>query len=69
MAAASGFDLIKNFSNYSFSDLNLLIAGFLVSFSVALASISFFLKYIKSNNFIPFGIYRIIIAVLFLLYL
>jgi undecaprenyl-diphosphatase len=46
----------------------LLITGFVVSFVVAFFVITALLKFIKNHTFIPFGIYRIIIAVIFVLF-
>ncbi len=66
MAAATGFDIIKNASAFSADQIGLLAGGFLAAFFVALLSIKFLLYFIKNHNFIVFGIYRIIIAILFL---
>ena len=65
MIAASGFDLVMSASQFSTSQFQLLIVGFLTSFIVALGAIRFFLNYVKKHNFIPFGIYRIILVILF----
>ena len=65
MLAASGLDLIKNASSFSTDQFGTLALGFVVSFIVAIFSIKFLLGFIKKHNFIPFGIYRIVIAILF----
>lgn len=65
MLAATGLDLIKNANQFSSSQWNFLVVGFIVSFIVALASIKFLLNFIKKHSFIPFGIYRIMIALIF----
>ena len=65
MLAASGFDLFKNASSFSSDQFGTLAIGFVVSFVVALWSIKFLLNFIKNHNFIPFGIYRIVVAILF----
>jgi len=68
IAAAAGYDLLKNISVLSLEgNLTLLITGFLVSFFAALFSVRFLLSYITTHSFIPFGIYRIIIAIVFFL--
>jgi len=67
MAAATGLDLIKTGAIFSGAQVGLLAAGFLAAFCVALASIKFLLYFIKNHNFIVFGVYRIVIAVLFLM--
>lgn len=65
MLGATILDLLK--SNFSFSNHEyfLLSVGFIASFIVAIFSVKFFLKYIKNNNFIIFGVYRIILSLLF----
>ena len=65
MIAASGLDLVKNAPSFSGGQLGVLIAGFIVSFLVGMAGIKFLLGYIRKHNFIPFGVYRILIALLF----
>ena len=67
MAAAVALDLVKSAGAFTSADFSFLLVGFLVSFIVALLSIKFLLQFIKNHNFIPFGIYRIILALLFLL--
>jgi undecaprenyl-diphosphatase len=64
MGAAVALDLIKSASTFTSGELLFLLAGFFVSFIVALLSIKFLLSFIKNHNFIPFGIYRIILALL-----
>lgn len=68
MLAATGLDLIKNMSTFSVSQINVLSIGFIVSFVSALLGVKFLLSFIKHHSFISFGIYRIIIAVLFWLF-
>ena len=65
MLAASGLDLIKTSGSFSSADMQTLAIGFIVSFIVALISIRFFLQYIRNHTFIPFGIYRIVLAIAF----
>lgn len=65
--AASGLDLIKNHSVLSGNEWAVLAFGFLTSFIVALFSIKFLLRFIKNHSFMPFGIYRILIGLLFIL--
>jgi undecaprenyl-diphosphatase len=65
MVAASGYDLVMSLNQFSVSDMNLLLVGFLTSFLVAIPSIRFFLGFVKRHNFIPFGIYRILLVAVF----
>jgi undecaprenyl-diphosphatase len=68
MMAASGFDLLMSFGQFSAGQFNLLAVGFVTSFLVALPAIKLFLGFVKCNNFIPFGVYRIILVVVFFLF-
>ncbi|MFA6485862.1 MAG: undecaprenyl-diphosphate phosphatase [Candidatus Magasanikbacteria bacterium] len=65
MLAASCLDIYKSAGSFAGADYWALGVGFVVSFFVALAVIQWLLKYIQKNSFISFGVYRIIIAVLF----
>lgn len=67
MLAATGLDLIKSNFLYSSSEWLIIFIGFIGSFLTALIVVKLFLKYIQKNTFIPFGIYRIIAAILFYL--
>lgn len=63
MLAASGLDLIKNASSFSSDQIGFLVIGFSTSFLVAILAIKFFIKFIQKHTFIPFGIYRIAVAI------
>lgn len=65
MIGASGFDLVMSFTQLSTDQISLLAVGFVTSFLVALVVIRLFLGYIRTRNFIPFGVYRILIVVVF----
>lgn len=65
MVAATGYDLLKSAHAFSAGDVELMVIGFIVSFIVALASMKLLLNIVKRFSFIPFGIYRIIVSVLF----
>ena len=64
MAAATGLDLIKSAHEFSTDQFSFLTVGFLASFAVGILSIQFLLYFVKNNNFISFGVYRIIVALL-----
>jgi len=64
MAAATGYDLLKNASQFSLDQVQFLAIGFVMSFIVALVSIKFLLRFIQTHTFIPFGIYRIALVLL-----
>ncbi|PIR80221.1 MAG: undecaprenyl-diphosphatase [Candidatus Levybacteria bacterium CG10_big_fil_rev_8_21_14_0_10_35_13] len=65
MLAASTLDIIKSNFSYSLSEWSVLATGFIGSFIVALIVIKWFLNYIKTHTFIPFAIYRIVVALIF----
>ncbi len=65
--AATGFDLIKSYKDFSNVDVLNISIGFVVSFIFALIFIKWLINYIQKNNFIIFGIYRIIISIIFFL--
>jgi len=54
-----------SYSEFSSGQIDFLAVGFVVSFLVALPALKYFLEYVKKNNFIPFGVYRILLVVLF----
>ena len=62
MLAATGYDLIRSGSQFSVGEFQYLLAGFVTAFVVALLSIKFLLRFIKTHTFIPFGVYRIILV-------
>lgn len=62
MLAATGYDLLKNVGSFAASDFGALAVGFSSSFVVALFAVTFLLKFIKTHNFTPFGVYRIVLA-------
>jgi len=68
MFAATGLDLLKNLHAFSYSQMNLLAIGFISSFVMAVLSIKFLLAYIRKHTFTGFGVYRIILVILFLLF-
>jgi undecaprenyl-diphosphatase len=65
MMAASGFDLVMSFNEFSSGQVNLLLVGFAASFLVAMPAIKFFLGYVRNHNFVAFGIYRILLVAVF----
>lgn len=69
MLAATGYDLIKSGSQFSPGQVQYLLIGFVTAFVVALLSIKFLLRFIKTHTFVPFGIYRIVLVILWVLLL
>ena len=62
MLGATLLKLVKNFGGFSAYQWTLILIGMVLSFIVAFIVIKKFLSYVKKHNFIPFGIYRIILA-------
>jgi len=69
MLAATGLDLVKTHLSFSGYEYSLLAVGFIGAFIVALFAIKFLLQFVQSHTFIPFGIYRIVLAILFFLFI
>lgn len=63
LVGASGYDLMMSAYQFSSAEQNVLVAGGVTSFVVALLVIRLFLRYIRTKNFIPFGVYRILIVI------
>jgi len=68
MLVATTYDTLKHFDEYQFDNWLTLGTGFITAFVFAIITIKLFLKFISSHNFIPFGIYRIIMGLLFLIF-
>ena len=62
MMGATALDLYKSWSFLSASDIPMFAVGFVTAFIVALVAIKTFLQLIKRISFIPFAIYRFIVA-------
>ncbi len=62
IAAAALLDLIKTPITFSHSEWGMLLVGLIVSFVVALVVLKWFLRFISHHSFIPFGVYRIVVA-------
>lgn len=67
MTVATLYSLYKSKDILTTDYLGSLIMGTLVAFLVAFVVIKIFLNYVKKYDFIPFGIYRIILGILVLL--
>lgn len=68
MLGATLLKLVKNLGGFSGYEWVLILIGMVLSFIVAFVVIKKFLAYVKKHDFIPFGIYRIILAVVVFLY-
>lgn len=68
MIAATVLDIWKSGSLFSSSDWPLLAIGFVTAFVVAIGAVKFLLRYVETHTFIAFGVYRIVVAMLFFLF-
>jgi undecaprenyl-diphosphatase len=68
MLAATSLDLFKSGLSFTNQELLILALGFAGSFLVALLSVKFLLGYVRNHSFIPFGIYRIALAIIYFLF-
>ncbi|ANI30142.1 UDP pyrophosphate phosphatase [Yersinia entomophaga] len=62
MLGASGLDLYKSLHFLTLGDLPMFAVGFATAFVVALIAIKTFLSLIKRISFVPFAIYRFVVA-------
>ncbi len=69
IAAASFYDLYKNSAELNFSNIEIIAVGLLTSFFSALVVIKWFIGFVSKNSFTSFGIYRIAIGTLVLIFL
>ncbi|OGT99963.1 MAG: undecaprenyl-diphosphatase [Geobacteraceae bacterium GWB2_52_12] len=69
MLAATAYDIYKNHSVFVFGDWQNILIGLITSFIFAVIAIKALLKYITNHTFIPFGIYRIVVGVAFLIFM
>lgn len=68
MLGATLLKVVKNVHGFAGSQWLLIVIGMVLSFVVAYIVIKKFMEYISKNDFIPFGIYRIILAAVVFMY-
>ena len=68
IAAASLFDLLKNFHDLTMQDLPIFAIGFVTAFLSAYAVIKLFIRFVATHTFISFAWYRIILGVIVFIY-
>lgn len=68
MFGASLLKIVKFGLVFTSTQLIVLIVGMVVSFLVSIVAIKFLLGYIKKNDFKAFGVYRIILGLLVIVY-
>lgn len=65
MAAATGYDILKNYSLFTKDEISNIFVGFLSAFVVAMLVVKWLLSYIKKHDFTIFAWYRIVLAIVF----
>lgn len=69
MLAASSYDLLKSYESITQSNVMLLLLGFVMAFISAWFAVKLFVKAIEKYGFRYFGYYRILIGLLFLIFM
>ena len=69
MGAAVAYDLLKNHKTLDFSDIGLIVVGFVVAFISALAVVRFLLDFVSKRGFGVFAWWRIVVGVVGILLL
>jgi undecaprenyl-diphosphatase len=69
LSAAGLYKLYKNWDTLSSHQLNDIAIGNVLSFITAIIAIKFFIELVKKQGFAWFGVYRIIVGILFLVWL
>ncbi len=65
MIMATGYDLIQTPEVFVSANLSLLSVGFITAFVVALLTIRLALSIVRTYTFVPFALYRIVLALVF----
>lgn len=68
MFAASAFDLYKNRDMLVSGNMIKLFVGATLSFIFAMLTVRFLVNYVEKHNFSVFGVYRIVLAIVFWLF-
>jgi undecaprenyl-diphosphatase len=60
LGAATVYDLLKNLAQFDSAGFGWLLLGTVVSLVIAWLSIGWLLRYVATNSFVAFGVYRIV---------
>ena len=69
MLGASFMKIIGYEGNIGFSEIFIMLAGCISAFVVSFFVINFIISYIRKNNFIPFGVYRVLLGIVIIIFL
>lgn len=68
MMAATALDLLKSHAAISKDEVVVLAVGFFTAMAVAFFAVKMFVRFVQRHDFIPFGVYRIIVGIAVLWY-
>jgi undecaprenyl-diphosphatase len=66
MFAASGYKLMTNYKAITSENIDILIAGNIIAFIVAMIAIKYFITFLTKHGFKLFGYYRIVLGIVIL---
>lgn len=66
MTAAVGLDIVKSGWGFTKGEWGLLVLGFMGAFITALVVVKWFVNFVQKHNFVGFGIYRMLLALIFI---
>lgn len=69
MCAASGYEMLDSYKNFTSETIGYFVIGFLISFVVAYLVVILFMKWIQKIRLTHFAIYRFILAAVFWLFI
>lgn len=69
MFAATFYDAYKSRALFTGQNLETIAIGFVLAFFFAMTAVKFLISYVKKNDFTAFGVYRIILAILFWIFI
>jgi len=69
MCAATGYDLLKTDATLSSNEFLLLAAGFVGAFISAWVAVKIFIRFVENHGFAAFGYYRIVLGIVFIVYM
>lgn len=68
MLIATSFDLYKSNFSFTLNEWFILILGFSTSFLCAILTVKALLNFLSKSSFLPFGIYRIILGIVYFVF-
>lgn len=66
LGGATLYEMLDAWEHLDANELQILLLGMVISGVVAWLSIGWLLRYVSKNNFVPFGIYRIVVGLVIL---